>query len=79
MQLTLHSFFNRGKSDSLGGVEGWIKGRFALLDEYLSFDPNNICEIMSYNQAGIRKVIWNNHFYIIEDGKTYSIDAKRVR
>lgn len=70
-----------GSLDSLERVEGWIKGRIALLDKYFSYDPDGIKEPTSGKQTRMnaRKVIRDKHLYIIKDGKTYSVEGKRMK
>ena len=70
-----------GQIDSLERAEEWMKGRISLLDEYFAYDPNGIKELPSDKQTrtNARKVIHAGHIYIIKDGKTYSVEGKRMK
>jgi hypothetical protein len=70
-----------GQIDSQERTEEWIKGRISLLDEYFAYDPNGIKELPSDKQTrtNARKVIHAGHVYIIKDGKTYSVEGKRMK
>lgn len=68
-----------GCIDSMERVKEWISGRISLLDEYFSYDPDNIQYTPSDKQtAGARKVIQGKRLYIIRNDETYSVDGKRI-
>ena len=68
-----------GQIDSQERMEAWIRERISLLDNYFSYDPDNMEELTYDKQTTYtRKIMIDKHLYILKDGKTYSIDGKEI-
>ena len=73
-------------TDSMERVENYINRKLELLDGFFGYDRKtyedgitDISENEESSPALARKFLKDGHLYIIRDGKTYSIDGKRMK
>ena len=72
-------------TDSMERLKSYIDRKLELLDGFFGYDRktyevglNDIPSETEDSSAHVRKYMKDGHLYIIKDGKTYSIDGKRI-